>query len=148
MRDRLLGYYERELGFIRGMAQEFAAKYPEVAGRLLLEPTKCEDPHVERLIEAFAMMSARVQLRIDDRERCGVDPVSGHGLERRADQQPLELGVPALRARGTEHASGIGNALVERRRFEICFPSNGFGYRHGRTEHASRRAHSPARQGE
>jgi type VI secretion system protein ImpG len=66
MRDELLHYYERELSFIRRMASEFAERYPEVAGRLLLEETKCEDPHVERLIEAFAMLSARIQLRLDD----------------------------------------------------------------------------------
>ncbi len=66
MRDQLLQYYERELGFIRRTASEFAEKYPEVAGRLLLEPTKCDDPHVERLIEAFAMLSARIQIRLND----------------------------------------------------------------------------------
>jgi type VI secretion system protein ImpG len=66
MRDLLFGYYDRELHFIRRMLGSFAEKYPEVAGRLLLEPTKCEDPHVERLIETFAMMAARIQLRLDD----------------------------------------------------------------------------------
>ncbi len=65
-RDELLLYYERELRFIRKLASEFAAKYPEVASRLQLEPTKCEDPHVERLIEAFSMLTARVHLRLDD----------------------------------------------------------------------------------
>lgn len=64
-RDELLLYYERELRFIRKLATGFAEKYPEVAGRLLLEPTKCEDPHVERLIEAFAMLTARVHQRLD-----------------------------------------------------------------------------------
>ena len=66
MRDQLLHYYERELGFVRRTAGEFAEKYPEVAGRLLLEATKCDDPHVERLIEAFAMLSARIQIRLND----------------------------------------------------------------------------------
>ncbi len=66
MPDALLGYYDRELRFIRKLVWSFAEKYPEVAGRLLLEPTKCEDPHVERLIEAFAMIAARIQLRLDD----------------------------------------------------------------------------------
>ena len=66
MRDELLHYYERELRFIRRTAVEFAEKYPEVAGRLLLEPTKCEDPHVERLIESFAMLAARIQMRLND----------------------------------------------------------------------------------
>jgi type VI secretion system protein ImpG len=66
MRDDLLGYYERELGFLRQMGAEFAQKYPKVAGRLLLEPDKCEDPHVERLIEAFAFLAGRIHLKIDD----------------------------------------------------------------------------------
>ena len=57
MRDELLPYYERELTFIRQMAAEFAEKYPKIAGRLLLEPDKCEDPHVERLIESFALLA-------------------------------------------------------------------------------------------
>ena len=66
MRDELLGYYERELGFLRQMGAEFAQKYPKIAGRLLLEPDKCEDPHVERMIEAFAFLAGRVHLKIDD----------------------------------------------------------------------------------
>jgi type VI secretion system protein ImpG len=66
MRDDLLTYYERELTFIRRMAAEFAEKYPKIAGRLLLERGKCEDPHVERLIESFALLAARVHLKIDD----------------------------------------------------------------------------------
>ena len=66
MRDELLTYYERELTFVRRMAAEFADKYPKIAGRLLLEPGKCEDPHVERLIESFALLAARVHLKIDD----------------------------------------------------------------------------------
>ncbi|TFG87150.1 MAG: type VI secretion system baseplate subunit TssF, partial [Gemmatimonadales bacterium] len=66
MRDELLHYYERELRFIRRELGDFAERYPAVAGQLLLEPDKCEDPHVERLIEAFSMLTARVQMRLDD----------------------------------------------------------------------------------
>jgi len=66
MRDDLLLYYERELDYIRKMAVQFAEKHPKVASRLVLEPTKCEDPHVERLLEAFAFLAARVHLKIDD----------------------------------------------------------------------------------
>lgn len=66
MDDRLLNYYERELTFVREMGAEFAAKYPKIAGRLLLEPDKCEDPHIERLIEAFAFISGRIHKKIDD----------------------------------------------------------------------------------
>ncbi|OEU53154.1 MAG: type VI secretion system protein ImpG [Desulfobacterales bacterium S3730MH5] len=66
MDDQLLNYYERELTFIREMGSEFARKYPKIAGRLLLEPDKCEDPHTERLIEAFAFISGRIHKKIDD----------------------------------------------------------------------------------
>ncbi len=66
MRDELLLYYERELTYLRQSAVLFAEKYPKVASRLVLEPSKCEDPHVERLIEAFAFLAARVHLKIDD----------------------------------------------------------------------------------
>ena len=66
MRDDLLLYYERELTFLRQMGSEFAAKYPKVASRLVLEQDKCEDPHVERMLEAFAFLAARVHLKVDD----------------------------------------------------------------------------------
>src|SRR3954465_4100292 len=66
MRDDLLLYYERELDYLRKSAVQFAEKYPKVASRLVLEPDKCEDPHVERLLEAFAFLAARVHLKIDD----------------------------------------------------------------------------------
>jgi type VI secretion system protein ImpG len=66
LRDDLLYYYERELTFLRRMGAEFAQKYPKVASRLQLEPGKCEDPHVERLLEGFAFLSARVHLKLED----------------------------------------------------------------------------------
>ncbi len=66
MDDSLLEYYERELTFVREMGAEFAKKYPKIAGRLLLETDKCEDPHTERLIEAFAFISGRIHKKIND----------------------------------------------------------------------------------
>src|SRR5271154_4451493 len=66
VRDELLEYYERELTYIRQLGAEFSEKYPKIASRLLLEPNRCEDPHVERLIESFAFLAARVHLKIDD----------------------------------------------------------------------------------
>jgi type VI secretion system protein ImpG len=66
MREELLEYYERELTYLRQMGGEFARKHPRVAGRLLLDPDNCSDPHVERLLEAFAFMAARVHRRLDD----------------------------------------------------------------------------------
>ena len=66
MRDELLDYYERELAFLRRSGAEFAKAYPKVAGRLELEANKCEDPHVERLLEGFALLAARIHRRLDD----------------------------------------------------------------------------------
>jgi type VI secretion system protein ImpG len=64
--DELYPYYEQELEFIRQMAGEFALRYPKVAGRLQLERDRCEDPHVERLLEGFALLAGRIQHKIDD----------------------------------------------------------------------------------
>ena len=66
MREELLGYYERELAYLRQRGAEFAQKYPKIAGRLQLEADKCEDPHVERMIEAFAFLAGRLRLKVDD----------------------------------------------------------------------------------
>ena len=66
MRDELLDYYERELIFLRRMGAEFARKYPKVAARLLIDEEKIEDPHVERMVEAFAFLAGRVSLKLDD----------------------------------------------------------------------------------
>jgi type VI secretion system protein ImpG len=66
VRDELLEYYERELTYLRQIGAEFATRYPKVASRLQLEQTKCEDPHVERLLEGFAFLAARVHLKIND----------------------------------------------------------------------------------
>ncbi len=65
-RDDLLLYYERELTYLRRLGAEFGARYPKVAARLQLEPSKCDDPHVERLLEGVAFLNARLHRRLDD----------------------------------------------------------------------------------
>lgn len=66
MSDALFPYYEGELLFIREMAKDFARQYPAAASRLLLEQGRSVDPHVERLIESFALLTGRVRAKIDD----------------------------------------------------------------------------------
>jgi len=67
MSDELYQYYEQELTFFRQIAGEFSRKYPKVAARLVLDEAKeTADPHVERLIEGFALLAARVRRKIDD----------------------------------------------------------------------------------
>ena len=68
MDERLLGYYNSELRFIREMAGEFAREFPKIAGRLALDRDAkdiCPDPYVERLLEGFAFLAARVHLKLD-----------------------------------------------------------------------------------
>ncbi len=65
MDPRLLSYYNRELQYIRETGQEFAKEFPKIAGRLGIETLECTDPYVERLLESFAFLTARVQLKID-----------------------------------------------------------------------------------
>ena len=65
MDSRLLAYYDRELGYLRELGSEFAAEFPKIAGQLGLAAAECADPHVERLLEGFAFLAARVQLKID-----------------------------------------------------------------------------------
>jgi type VI secretion system protein ImpG len=62
----LVGYYERELGFLRQMGAEFSKKHGKIAQRLGLEADRCEDPHVERLLEGFAFLAARIHRKLDD----------------------------------------------------------------------------------
>lgn len=64
--DELLPSYERELAFLREDVKGFAQRYPKIAGRLQLASGIAEDPHIERLIQSFALLSARVHKRLDD----------------------------------------------------------------------------------
>lgn len=67
MDTRLLQYYNRELQHLRDMGAEFAEAYPRIAARLGMDGIECADPYVERLIESFAFLAARVQLKLDAR---------------------------------------------------------------------------------
>lgn len=65
MDSKLLDYYNRELAYLREMGAEFAARYPKVAGRLGMRGIDVADPYVERLMEGFAFLTSRVQLKMD-----------------------------------------------------------------------------------
>ncbi len=65
MDPRLLEYYNSELHYIREMGADFAKRYPKIAGRLGLDGFKCADPYVERLLEGFSFLAARIQYKLD-----------------------------------------------------------------------------------
>jgi type VI secretion system protein ImpG len=64
--EKLLPYFERELGMLRRASQEFAGKYPKLADKLSISGETCADPHVERLIQASAFLNARIAKLLDD----------------------------------------------------------------------------------
>ncbi len=66
MTDELLPYYQRELAFLRKSGQEFAEANPKIAARLRLDANLSDDPHVARMIEAFAYLNARTRLKLED----------------------------------------------------------------------------------
>lgn len=65
MDARLLQLYNRELQYIRELGAEFAKEFPKIASRLGMEGLECADPYVERLLEGFAFLAARVHLKLD-----------------------------------------------------------------------------------
>jgi type VI secretion system protein ImpG len=68
MDERLVEHYNTELRHLREMAGEFAQEFPKIAGRLALDKDAkeiCPDPYVERLLEGFAYLAARIHLKLD-----------------------------------------------------------------------------------
>ena len=57
MDRRLIGYYERELQYMRDLGGEFAREFPKIAGHLGLNAFECADPYVERLLEEIGAIS-------------------------------------------------------------------------------------------
>lgn len=64
--DPFFEYYQRELRYLRNSGARFAREFPKIAKRLDLGTTESSDPHVERLLESFAFLTARLQRTIDD----------------------------------------------------------------------------------
>jgi type VI secretion system protein ImpG len=62
---RLIGYYNTELNYLRELGAEFAAANPKIAARLGMRDIEVADPYVERLLEGFSFLTARIQLKMD-----------------------------------------------------------------------------------
>jgi type VI secretion system protein ImpG len=56
-------YYQDELTFLREMGKEFSQAWPDLA-HMLAE--RGSDPDVERLLEGFAFLAARIRQKLDD----------------------------------------------------------------------------------
>lgn len=66
MSEQLRANYDQELRNFRRMAYEFANDNKVEAKLLGLDKDKCTDTHVERMIEAFALLTSRIRTKIDD----------------------------------------------------------------------------------
>lgn len=64
--EELLPHYERELALLRRSLQDFAARYPKIAARLAIAGEHSEDPHVERMLQSFALLAARIDVKLED----------------------------------------------------------------------------------
>lgn len=68
MKRSFLELYNTELQHLRQTAGEFGRAYPKIAGRLSLDTEGkeiCPDPFVERLLEGFAYLAARVKFKLE-----------------------------------------------------------------------------------
>jgi type VI secretion system protein ImpG len=68
MDPRLLRLYSDELTHLREVGGEFAREFPKIASRLGMEGMEVTDPYVERLLEGFAFLAARVQLKLESEQ--------------------------------------------------------------------------------
>src|SRR5512147_1944696 len=114
MDPRFLEYYNRELRHLAESCGEFAADFPKIAGRLGLEgfikEFQCPDPYVERLLEGFAYMAARVQLKVDAVYPQYLAPTPSLGIVRlQPDVSQGSLAEGILVPRGTRLKSGLGH---------------------------------------
>jgi type VI secretion system protein ImpG len=112
MIDELLPYYNAELAYLRELGAEFAARFPKVASRLMLEADKCEDPHVERLLEGFAFLTARLRHKIDDEFPEITDALLGVLYPH--FQRPVPSMAVAQLVLGPEAARGTAGVAIER----------------------------------
>lgn len=64
--DDLLHYYNNELEYLRKQGHVFAQQHPQVAAHLGLTEGRVEDPHISRLLEGVAFLTARVKAHIDN----------------------------------------------------------------------------------
>ncbi len=66
MIEELLPFYEKQLQEFGQQSREFAQKYPKIAQRLSLNQEQIDDPHIERLIQAFSLIAARIDKKLTD----------------------------------------------------------------------------------
>ena len=130
MNEQLLKYYNRELTYLRRMGAEFAERYPKIAGRLRLTGETVEDPHVSRLLEGVALLTAQIRQRLDDSFPELTEALLGHLYPDYQAPIPstaiLHLVPQNLSTTGIELAPGTGVEIsgggYKPCQFRTCYP--------------------------
>ena len=128
MKD-LLPHYEQELSLLRQRAAEFAARFPGLASHLQIGHGASGDPHTERLIQATALLTARVNKSLEDGysrfTESFLETLFPHYLRPFPSCAIVQARLPAEATsgphipRGTElHAAPIGGVEC---RFRTCY---------------------------
>ncbi|ECZ0740552.1 TPA: type VI secretion system baseplate subunit TssF [Salmonella enterica] len=66
MIGKFIDYFQNELVYLKRQGRAFARQYPNVARRLGMTGEQPDDPHVERIIESFAFLTAGIHQRLDE----------------------------------------------------------------------------------
>ncbi|MBR8330187.1 type VI secretion system baseplate subunit TssF [Burkholderia ambifaria] len=66
MHDKLRGYYEQELAKLENQFASFSNEYPRIAARLGFTGGQTNDPHVQRMMQAFSLMAAEIRVNLDN----------------------------------------------------------------------------------
>lgn len=59
-------YFQREMAYLRHEGARFSSSFPKVAARLDFSNVESADPHVERLLQSFSFLTARLQRDVED----------------------------------------------------------------------------------
>lgn len=65
-RKVFLTYFDEEMHYLRTQGSLFAKKHPQIAALLNIGQYESKDPHVERLLESFAFLTAKLNQKVDD----------------------------------------------------------------------------------
>lgn len=133
MSEALDAWYQRELDYFRHSANDFAERFPKIANRLSLSGKDIRDPHVERLIQAFAYLNARTRHKLDDSFPELADSMLGilfpHMLAPVPSVSIVRFGLnPTQKDQVAGHALPAGTSLETEPirghncRFRTCYP--------------------------
>ena len=107
-------YYQSELAYLREVGQEFAATHPELAD---VFAARGGDPDVERLLEGFSFLTARLRARVDDAVPELIESLAQltfpHYVRTLPSSAIVEF-TPSTQALRSRHAVPAGTELGER----------------------------------